>query len=131
MNHTSKEIGEGYKDPMSNLMTAIVLQAVRDLGDYDDIKALDALCFWLDEAGGLAWLDALPNYPTDLTQIFVLALRGANSDGTKEPIRVSRRSTRANERKPGRPIQVRAGRKSTRVYKEHSNQGAALVEIAA
>ena len=130
MNHTSKETSEAYKSPMSNLMTAIVLQAVRDLGVWDPILALDALCFWLDPAGGLAWLDALPDYPQDPTEIFTLAVKGANN-GTKEPIRVSRRSTRANERKPGRPIQVRAGEKSTRVYKEHSNQGAALVEIAA
>ena len=126
MNHTSKEISEGKKDPMTNLMTAIVLQAVRDLGAWDPLLSVDALCFWLAEEGGLAWLDALPNYPQDPTEIFLLAIKGANN-GRKEPIRVSRRSARANGQKPGRHIQERAGRKSTGLYKEHSNQGAAVI----
>ena len=116
-----------YNLDYHQLFAAVVVQAVKDLSTDDMILALDALCFFIDERGAVMWLDAVASdYPSDTTKVFKLAVLGA-ANGNLNLSRGAAKRTRANEQKPNRLIQVRAGEKSTGLYKEHSNQGAAVI----
>jgi hypothetical protein len=106
---TTKNIHQGipasraFVDPMRQLFAAVVCQAVRDLAAEDMIKALDALCFWLDDhQGGLSWLDALEDdFPSDPDIVFRCVIGGASDEKKLKFGRVVKQRAVKNGRKPG------------------------------
>ena len=54
-----REVGKAIMYPEFALINAMLKNAVFDLRDTDGLKSLDALCFWISEEDGGAWLKLL------------------------------------------------------------------------
>ena len=130
--HSGKPGSEAVVDPNRRLMSAIIVQAVKDLGSDNPLLSIDALCYWLDERCGAFWLSTVEDdYLTDPVQIFILAIGGSQNGQTKTNYagRGVAKRTGKNERSTGVTIQDRSNSRAPGVCEIDRATSAAPIPV--
>jgi hypothetical protein len=107
------EPSRGILDGYARLAAAILVAAAKDLRGRRLLKSMDALCWWLDPAGAIFWLEAL-DIELDLNTVFKRALGGIDDDSI---IRIAKNRIGKTCTQPASAISKGADGNPARVYK--------------